>query len=93
MTILIVLEYFSGHLHAGVLSCEASREENGERERKNPPLPILLAARFASPLVSRRWNACMQPSHILSMLLNSLQFPYKLVRLAVTLRLFSHPRE
>ena len=24
------------------------------------PLPILLAARFASPLFSRRWNACMQ---------------------------------
>ena len=24
------------------------------------PLPILLAVRFALPLVSRRWNACMQ---------------------------------
>ena len=53
-------------LHAGVPATrnerrsEASREENREREVLSLPLPILLAARFASQLVSRRWNTCMQ---------------------------------
>ena len=47
--------------------CETSCGENGERERKKKRrevlslcLPILFVARFASPLVLRRWNACMQ---------------------------------
>ena len=38
------------------------REPRGEWEVLSLPLPVLLAARFASPLVSRRWNACMQAS-------------------------------
>ena len=29
------------------------------------PLPVLLAARFASPLFSCRWNACMQAMNFL----------------------------
>ena len=57
--------------HAGSLhQAFQRRETSGEAKRAarrmgrvlSLPLPILLAARFASPLVSRRWNAwCRLP--------------------------------
>ena len=56
----------SGEAKRRETSGEAKRRETsgeraeGEKEVLSLPLPVLLAARFASPLVSRRWNACMQ---------------------------------